>query len=354
MAVQNLVVRAGDRATERLRAEGFHPDLFGTLVGASGGAKWLVLRHLDAVLVDRLITPRKTPIDTLGSSIGSFRHACFAQHEPHAALARFDTAYVEQAYEGTIQPPQHVISDESDRILGIVLGDDGAEQICNNRIVRTHIVAARLRNDRGLDRGRRFQLQLGTGAALNALSRRLLGRSFDRVVFHAGAPSIEFNDFDTHYYSLEPELVRQALLASGSIPLLMEGVRGVPEVPGTLFDGGIIDYHFDFEFRRREGLVFFAHFFDKITPGWFDKPLPWRRPNASALNDVVMVAPSDDFVASLPDGKVPDRNDFLELSTVERIRRWHGIVDQCRVLGEELDALIESNRLPEAIQPFPE
>ena len=128
----------------------------------------------------------------------------------------------------------------------------------------------------------------------------------------------------------------------------------MPEVPGTLFDGGIIDYHFDFEFRRREGLVFFAHFFDKITPGWFDKPLPWRRPNASALNDVVMVAPSDDFVASLPDGKVPDRNDFLELSTVERIRRWHGIVDQCRVLGEELDALIESNRLPEAIQPFPE
>jgi hypothetical protein len=85
----NLVVRAGAQATQRLRAEGFHPELFDTLVGASGGPKWLVLRHLDDVLIDRLILSRSTPLDTLGSSIGNFRHACFAQDDPHAALSPY-------------------------------------------------------------------------------------------------------------------------------------------------------------------------------------------------------------------------------------------------------------------------
>lgn len=371
MASTHLVVRAGARATARLRAEGFHPDLFGTLVGASGGAKWLVLRHLDAVLIDRLILPRSTPLDTLGSSIGSFRHACFAQRDPHAALARFDAAYVEQAYEGTIQPPPDVISQESERILSHVLGAEGADEICTNPLVRSHIVATRLRNDLGLDRGRRFQLQLGTSAALNLISRGLLGRCFDRILFQTtaapadcasgdsrncddldSAPALAFDDFATHRYLLTPERVCDALLASGSIPLLMKGVRMTPEIPGTLFDGGIIDYHFDFAFRRREGLVLFAHFFDRIVPGWFDRPLRWRRPRAETLDDVVMVAPSDEFVARLPGAKVPDRADFMTFPTAERIKRWREIVERCRVLGTELDGLIQSGRFADAIQAF--
>lgn len=355
MTSSPIVVRAGARATERLRAEGFHPDLFGTLVGASGGAKWLVLRHLDSVLIDRLILPRTQPIDTLGSSIGSFRHACFAQADPHAALARFGREYVEQAYEGTTQPERHVISDESDRILRIVLGDNGAREICENPLVRSHIVAARFRNDRGRDHGWPFKLQLGLGAAQNLISRRRLGRSFERILFHTSDERelrLAFDDFETHRYPLTPDRVPHALLASGSIPLLMQGVRGVRDVPGVLFDGGIVDYHFDFAFRRREGLVLFAHFFDRIVPGWFDRPLKWRRPSARALEDVVMIAPTDDFVASLPGAKVPDRNDFLDFPTEERIERWHGIVDRCRALGDALDDLLESGRIADAIVPF--
>ncbi len=347
-----------------MRAEGFDPDLFGTLVGASGGAKWLVLRHLDDVLIDRLILPRTTPLDVLGSSIGSFRHACFAQADPRAALARFDRAYVEQAYEGTVQPPMRVISAESDRILGILLGDGGAKEISENPRIRSHIVAARLRRDRGLDRGWRFQAQLLKSASMNLVSRRLLGRSFDRIHFHSapGDPvddatseppsGLAFRDFTTHRHALTPENVRPALLASGSIPLLMEGVRRTPEVVGTLFDGGILDYHFDFAFRRREGLVLFAHFFDRIVPGWFDKPLRWRRPSTTALEDVVMIAPSDAFIATLPGGRVPDRNDFLRFSTNERIDRWRAILARCRLLGEELDELIESQRIVDVLQPF--
>jgi hypothetical protein len=352
LKTRNLVVRAGPRASERLHAQGFHPDLFSTLVGASGGPKWLVLRHIDDVLAERLIARRTTPLDTLGSSIGSFRHACHAQSDPKAALARFESGYIEQSYEGDGRPSMEEISSESDRILSMFLGEKGAEEIACNDQVRSHFVAARLISDRGLDRGVGFQLQLAAAALRNGVARRHLGRAFERILFAPTESSIEYNDFTTVRYQLDAPRVQQALLASGSIPLVMRGVRETPGVPGVLFDGGIIDYHFDFEFERREGLVLFVHFFDRIVPGWFDKPLKWRRPKIAALDDVVMLAPSDEFVAGLPGGKVPDRNDFLDLGTNERIRQWRRIVERCRVLGDELVALIDGNGWTDAIQPF--
>ena len=358
MAEHNLVIRAGNRAAEKLQAQGFHPDLFGTLVGASGGPKWLVLRHLDTVLIDRLVLPRSTPLDTLGSSIGSFRHACYAQQDPHVALACFEPAYVEQAYsEADLDrrgmPSRESITRESVGVLTHLLGDTGAEEICEHPLIRTNIVAARLQRDRGRDRGLAFQLQVGAAAIANAISRRALGRHFERVLFRTEGASICWEDLPTAEFDLTPERVGRALLSSGSIPLLMEGVRDVPGIPGTHFDGGIIDYHFGFEFGRDDRLVLFPHFFDRITPGWFDKPWKKRRPTARALDDVVMIAPSDAFVAKLPGGKVPDRDDFLDFGAQERIDRWYGVVEACRTLAEELAETIDRGSIANRIEPFP-
>ncbi len=351
MPTRNLVVRAGAVAAERLRAEGFHPDLFSTLVGASGGAKWLVLRALDDVLADRVTGPRQTALDTLGSSIGSFRHACHAQRDPHAALARFAESYVDQRYVG--RPTMRQISDESQRILSHFLAERGAEEISSNTRIRSHFVATRLRRDRGRDRGLVFRAQLASAVLHNALSRRALGRCFERVLFRPAQTEIRYDDFRTVECDLEASNIALALLASGSIPLVMEGVRGIPGAPGVLFDGGIVDYNFDFEFGRRPGLVLFPHFFDRIVPGWFDKPLKWRRPRLAALDDVVMLAPSYTFVASLPGGKLPNRNDFIEFDTHERIRRWKNVIERCRVLADEFNDLAEGTRLSEAALPFP-
>lgn len=358
MATRHLTLRAGRRAAERLRAEGFHPDLFGTLVGASGGPKWLVLRHLDALLIDRVVLPRSTPLETLGSSIGSFRHACYAQRDPHVALACFEPGYVEQSYgEADLDrrgmPSKEAITRESVSVLAHLLGDTGAREICEHPHLRTNIVAARLRRDRGRDRGLAFQIQVGRGAVANARSRRALGRHFERVVFRTPGAALAWDDLPTTDFALTPERVPRALLSSGSIPLLMAGVRDVPGVPGTLFDGGIIDYHFDFTFERDDRLVLFPHFFDRITPGWFDKPWKKRRPPVSALEDVVMIAPSDAFVATLPGGKVPDRDDFLDLGHEERVARWYDVIDRCRVLADELAELIDGGELGDRIEPFP-
>ncbi len=357
MSDRNLVIRAGAHAAARLREEGFHADLFGTLVGASGGPKWLVLRHLDSLLIDRVITPRTTPLDLIGSSIGSFRHACFAQSDPQVALACFEPAYVEQTYsEDDLDkkglPIKAAITRESDHILGVVLGETGAAEICSHPLLNTHIVAARLASDRGRDRGALFQLQVGAAAVANAFSRDRLGRHVERYVFRTTKTPLAYDDLPTHDVALTPQRLQKALLSSGSIPLLMEGVADIPGLEGTFFDGGIIDYHFDFEFARRDGLVLFPHFFDKITPGWFDKPWKKRRPSARALDDVVMIAPSDDFVASLPGGKVPDRDDFLDLPPDERVARWYGVIERCRGLAEELGEAIERGDVADRIEPF--
>jgi hypothetical protein len=307
-------------------------------------------------LIDRLILERTDPIATLGSSIGSFRHACFAQTDPHAALARFTEGYVGQAYSN--RPTMEDISTESDRILGHFLGPSGSREIVDNKLVRNHIVAARLRNDRGYDRGIPFQLQLAAAAGRNLLSRRRLQKSFSRVLFQPEQTSIEFRDFQTLATTLSSENLQHALLASGSIPMVMAGVRSLPEVAQTLFDGGIIDYHFDFTFKRRrspdqrEGLVLFPHFFDRITPGWFDKPLRWRKPSAEAVSNVVMIAPSETFVKGLPGGKVPDRNDFLEMKTTDRFQRWRRVMDECHALADELNDLFDGKNLADRIEPF--
>lgn len=349
--LRSLVLRAGGRAAARLREEGLQADLFSTLVGASGGPKWLVLRRLDEVLIERVVRPRRTPLDLLGSSIGSFRHACFAQADPASALDRFADAYVEQAYDG--RPTPEAISRESDAILSRLLGDRGDGEIAENARLRSHVVAVRLQHDRGLDRGQRFRLQLAHAAARNVLARARLGRSFERIVFGPREPGIRFVDLPTRSVALSRENVRGALLASGSIPLVMAGVRDVPGAPGTLFDGGVVDYHFDFAFARRPGLVLFPHFFDRITPGWFDKLLPWRRPSTNDLEDVVMIAPSDAFVAGLPGGKVPDRDDFLALGTRDRIARWKAIVERAGALADELAELFETKPLDGMIAGFP-
>ncbi|MBC8187791.1 MAG: hypothetical protein H8E78_06260 [Proteobacteria bacterium] len=104
---------------------------------------------------------------------------------------------------------------------------------------------------------------------------------------------------------------------------------------------------------EEDSLVLFPHFFDRITPGWFDKPLSWRRPTAKALSNVVMIAPSEEFVKGLPGGRVPDRSDFLEMKTEERIRRWRRVMDESRALADDLNDLFDGKNLEESIVSFP-
>lgn len=349
---RGLTIRAGATALARLRDVGFAPNDFSTMLGASGGPKWLVLSRIDRVLVEQFLSRRTTPLAVAGSSIGTFRHLCFAQADPLAAIDRFERAYIEQAYE--TEPTPAEVTEESRRILERLFGDSGRAQVIANERITTHIIAVRSRSPVATDARIPLAIGLGASAIANAIDRRLLAGFFERVVFHTGESRLGFKGFGTRTIRLSEDNIDAATLASGSIPLVMEGIANIPGAPaGRYRDGGIVDYHFDFEFDAPKGLILFPHFFDGITPGWFDKSMKWRRPRGPALDRTVLIAPSREFVRGLPGAKVPDRTDFRSMPTKDRLARWNRIVSDCGALADELADLLAGNRLPEEVLPFP-
>lgn len=348
-----LTVRAGPVALERLRDRaGFDPNDVSTLLGASGGPKWLVLSQIDRVLAQTLVRNRTAPLAVVGSSIGTFRHLCLAQSDPASAIDRFERAYIDQAYE--TEPTPDEVTRESATILDELFGHDGKTQVLRNPRIHTHILAVRSKTLVRTERRLPLALGLGGAALANAIDRRLLGSFFERTVFHSPPePTLQFAGFGTRSVQLGPENLAEATLASGSIPLVMSGITDIPGAPtGCYRDGGIVDYHFDFAFRAPDGLILYPHFFDRMTPGWFDKTLRWRRPRGTALDRTLLITPSEEFIRALPGSRVPDRSDFRALPTRERQERWWTVVDRCRSLADELAERLMGGGLAQIAQPF--
>lgn len=191
----------------------------------------------------------------------------------------------------------------------------------------------------------------------NLLGRPRLARHFERVILHdsrLAPPLAPLNDFPSRCLPLDGANLRHALLASGSIPMVMEGVRDIPGVgPGTYRDGGLLDYHLDLPYQG-DGVVLYPHFTDKVIPGWFDKGLPWRRGDAERLQDVLLLAPSRDYLATLPHGKLPDRKDFTRYLGDDdgRERYWRKAMAESQRLGDEFLELADSGRLAERLLPL--
>ncbi len=350
MTSSPLQILAGAEAFAKIQTEGFHSELFNSLLGASGGPKWFVLSRLDRVLAGAFFADRKRPIACMGSSIGSWRHACYAQAKPVAALTRLEQTYINQVYSP--KPDRREVSRVARQSVNYILGPHGANDIADNPVWQTHILAVRSRLPVSTDNSVALALGLGASALGNAISRRSLGGFFSRAIFCNGAtPAFGFSQFQTQELRLTPDNVPLAILASGSIPMVMEGVRNIPGAPaGTYRDGGITDYHFDFTFEYPKGLLLYPHFYSHITPGWYDKPLRRRRISGPALSRTVLLAPSPEFVAKLPYGKIPDRKDFTALSAQERIRYWTQVCDQSQSLADLFYDAWQTNKLNQLVR----
>ena len=320
--------------------------------GASGGAKWLSIGGLDRFLFGEFLqAPRTRPMHLIGSSIGSWRMACFAQRDPVAALARGHHGYIyDQQYSPRPKPPE--VTRVLSRLLDDILGPTGVDEILSHPWAKLHVITAMTK--RWPARGKRFALgaALGVAAFGNVISRRSLGLQMKRFVFHsAGAktPFAHLSDLPTVQAELTRENLRWVLLASGAIPMVVEGVE-IPGRPGEVhWDGGVLDYHPDLDFGPGEGLILYPHFYDHIVPGWFDKGLSWRRAGAGNFDRVLLIAPSAEFVAGLPGGKIPDRKDFYAFDNDERMRRWQGALDASQRLGEEMRELLETGQIVDRI-----
>lgn len=354
MSSPALRILAGPTALRSLREDGFDRDAFTVMAGASGGAKWLVLGGLDRALATHFVAGRRNTLFLLGSSIGAWRSCCHAQADPIAAFDRFERAYLEQRY--STRPTPAEVSRATRDILGALLGERGIAEILSHPLLRLNLVAVRARHVAAGENPRVQQAVLGLAALANLVSPRTLGLFYVRTLFHDPRDRPPFMDpevLPADTVPLSADNLVPAVMATGAVPLVLQGVPAIPGAPPGLYrDGGIVDYHFDCPMAGDDGLVLYPHFYPHLVPGWFDKQLRWRRASARALERTVILCPSDDFVAALPGGQIPDRRDFWRFDDGERLRRWRIAVAASRRLGEEFAALVECGGLPARAEPL--
>lgn len=349
-----LRFRAGPGAIAKIRKEGFGPEQIGTIAGASGGAKWLALSQLDRVIARRILPGLTAPVHLIGSSIGAWRFSCYAQNDPLAAIDRFEKAYLEQRYSQN--PDIDEISDKSREILELILGDSGATEIVSHPVLRTHVMTARARLLAASERPHVLGASLIIAATANILSRRSLGAFFTRSLFYDPRdlpPFFDVRGFPLERVELTVENFADSVLATGAIPMVLNGVRDIAGAkPGIYRDGGIIDYHLDLPTSADDRLTLYPHFFDRIIPGWFDKRIPWRRHNAVNTHNTLLVCPSAEFVSSLPNSKIPDRTDFRTMTPELRRKVWRSVVSSCSELADDFNDVLDRNDLSARLEPL--
>ena len=340
-----LTIRAGRAAYAALQDGGLDPRRVGAMAGAAGGPKWLILSALDRYLFSDWLRPDEAaqPIELVGSSIGAWRFAAACHPtDPGGAIARLEQAYLAQRYsEGA---GRNEISGTIRGILDAFLSDEVLDGVLTHPRYRLHAVTVR---SRALTRSEtRGMLAAGSAVSAlgNAMSRRTLGWFFEPVVFSRSQGQVRWADdgLNRRIVGLTAANVRDAVYASGNVPLVMRGVVDPPGAPRGIYrDGGIVDYHIDQPLTAADSaspLVLMPHFDDRIVPGWFDKSLRWRRPRHA--ENTLMIGPGPALRAHLVDGRVPDRKDFYRYAGHDeaRLAAWQQAIDAGKRMR---DAFIE-------------
>jgi hypothetical protein len=349
-----LTIKAGPRALARIRQDGLSPADVGILPGAAGGPKGIGIQGLDLALFSDWLARAPRERALIGASIGSWRFASACLPDPAAGIRRLGELYTAQRFAKGVSMAD--VSGSCRQMLHELLADQDASIVANPHY-RLHIVV--VKSHGLLQHDHRGKLSLGLSSVIgnNLLARQRLGRHFDRVILHDARqvpPLAQLSDFRSHFHALTAQNLRQALLASGSIPMVMEAIREIPGLePGAYRDGGLLDYHLDLPYHG-EDIVLYPHFTDRVIPGWFDKGMPWRRGDRNRLQDVLLLAPSRDYLARLPHGKLPDRTDFKRYlgNDAGREQYWRKAMAESVRLGDEFLELVESGRLAERLQPL--
>lgn len=337
-------IHAGKTAAKIINEQGFKPELFTSFLGASGGPKWFTLFGLDKYIFGEFFKNRTKPLNLIGSSAGAFRSACFAQNDPVAAIERLAKSYSQTRYSSN-KPTPAEITLKARALLDDVFGEHGVTEILNNPIFKAHFIVAKSNGFIASENKLIQLLGLSKSYMLNRVNRKLLGSQYERFIFGAPNSNLSITDsynFKTQNIALSQTNLKDALLASGSIPLVMQGIKNIAgSPPGIYRDGGIIDYHFDLKINN-PGLILYPHFNSEPKAGWFDKNLK-RKVAPQNYDNVVMITPSKEFIAGLPYGKIPDRNDFTDLDADTRFKYWNTVFSETEKLAEAFNKRISNS-----------
>jgi hypothetical protein len=345
--MQALHIHAGPKALAHIREHGLRPEHIGVIPGAAGGPKGLILGALDRFIFGEWLTQSQQAVDLVGASIGAWRMSTACLNNTVAAFERLEHDYIHQHYEplpGNKRVTAAQVSEAFGHSLKAFYGGRIQEALNHTRY-RLHIVTSRGRHI--LHREHPVATPLGyAGAYLsNAVSRRALGGWLERVVFSAQSAALPFGaqDFRTHAVALTEGNFMPALQASCSIPFALKAVHDIPGAPaGAYWDGGITDYHLHLNWTAHaqgteRALVLYPHFQQSVVPGWLDKALKWRHKASPFLDSTIVLAPNPEWVKTLPNGKLPDRTDFMtyDRDLAGRVKAWSAAAKASEQLADE-------------------
>jgi hypothetical protein len=355
MGMDNIRVRAGRRAYEQIRSGGFSLNCIGTYVGPAVGPRWLAASGFDLTLLEEESLGRAHPVWLVGASAGAWRFAAWLQPEAVKSYRCLMEAYISTTY-GRKDTPETILQSMA-AIMNGYIEDDALPFALAHKQYRLAVLTCRMKH---LTASERMWVQKAgfiLSFLANALHPSLKYCFAERVVFYYGAKAPDFclrKEFRGRCIPLSEINFKSVVIASGAIPTAVAGVKDIFGAPdGVYRDGGFLDYHINQDYSaRNDELTLFFHHQERIIPGWMDKRLKRRRPPESALESVVMVYPSESFVAGLPDGRIPDRDDFRTFidDQERRIANWRRTVELSAPLGEEFLELIASGRIRDVVE----
>lgn len=353
--MSQIRIKAGKRAYEIIKDGGFNFDSISTYFGPAAGPRWLVSSGFDLALLNRDILGRTRTVNLIGSSAGAWRFAAWLQPDASACYQKFLDAYINIKYSRTDTPA--TVLEKFKDLINLYLEDDALPFALAHKKYRLVVITARARNLVASEKKWLQKTGLIAGYLLNFFSRSNIYRFADRVVFYHGSkpPAFCFHpQFRGSFVRIDEINFKYAVMASGAIPLVVAGVHDIYGAPrGTYRDGGLVDYHLTHQFAAKEDeIVLFFHHQERIIPGWLDKNLVRRVPDAEILNNVLMIFPAQSFVEKLPGEKIPDRTDFLTYidDHQTRIQNWRKAVKLAAPLGEEFLELVNSGKIKDIVE----
>ena len=335
---------------QHMAQNGLQPQDIGVVPGAAGGPKGLILGPLDRFIFGDWLAQSNHEVHLVGASIGAWRMATACLNDSLTAFKRLEHDYIHQHYElqpGQKRPTADFVSERFGQSLQSFYGGRVQEVLGHSRY-KLHILTSRGRHVLG--REHKVATPLGyLGAFLsNSIHRKAMGAWLERVVFSTPGAALPFgvNDYRTRQIPLSNDNFNPALQASCSIPFVLRSVRDIPGAPsGAYWDGGITDYHLHLNYPpASKGLVLYPHFQKSVVPGWLDKTLKWRHKATPFLYNMVLLAPNPDWVKTLPNGKLPDRTDFVRYGTdlQARVQAWRAAASSSEQLAEEWQQWLET------------
>jgi len=351
----NICIRAGKRAYEIIRDGGFHFDRVTTYFGPATGPRWLIASGFDLALLKSDLLGRHNSIHLVGSSAGAMRFAAWLQPEPEKSYRTLMENYIGMTYTRNDTPA--TVLESLVNLANNYIEDDALSFALANKKYRLAVITARARNLVASELKYVQNLGLGICFLFNAINRSYIHDFAERVVFYNGPTPPRFcllPDYRGRYIRLNEINFKYAVMASGAIPLVVAGIKDIYGAPSGIYrDGGLIDYHLTHNYARtNEDIILFFNHQERIIPGWLDKKLSYRRPKEEILDNVVMIYPTETFIAGLPGGKIPERDDFAKFidNPSARIKNWWRAVELAQPLGEEFLELVESNKIKAVVE----